>query len=435
MANESGIWLAPGETLWAAALDGAEWSLSYVGDDGTMWSLDLVRNGESLGRPPLGWYHDRSTVVTNGSERDSRVPRSVLDAIYEPLKASAGMMSLDSFTLHRQVVDVLAAETSVEEWVPGKVLRHRLGAMPKATVDSVVAALTPRFLHRQQAADGSDSYTLTLAGLFASNRTELASKIVDGTLALWRNGYRKDPRFSEFFWKDIASVAKDDLHFAWAVIRAAGLTGKGELLGKGAVFGIPRDIEEISRINDFYEFLQYLRSGQSGRVSPTAPLRMVSPPSLPSPEPGPRPQFPEKGVFISYSWDDPDHRRWVRRLAERLQKDGVAVILDALHLRLGDEITQFMEQAVMRSRHILIICTAGYKEKADRRAGGAGYEGSIITTERVKRDPERAFIPILRSPAGLDAVPIWAQGIFGADLRGDPYSEDIYQDLLKRLRE
>lgn len=53
----------------------------------------------------------------------------------------------------------------------------------------------------------------------------------------------------------------------------------------------------------------------------------------------------------------------------------------------------------------------------------------------MKRDPSRAFIPVLRGPEGLDAVPIWAKGIFAADLRGNPYSEDTYQDLLKRLRE
>ncbi len=354
MANESGVWLAPGDTLWTGAFEGAEWSLVYRGDDGSMWSFDLVMNGESLGRPPVGWYHDRSIVVTNGAERDSRVPHTVRDAWYEPLKASAGMMSLDGFTLHRQIIDVLAKETSVEEWVPGKVLRHGLATMPKPTVESIVAALAPRFLHRQQTGDHSDSYTLTLSGLLASNRTALASKIVDGTLALLRKGYRKDPRFSEFLWKDIASVAEDDLHFAWAVIRAAGLTGKSELLGKGAVFGIPRDIEEIAGLSDFSGFLGYLRSGHSGRLSPTAPLRIVSPPSLAPPEPGPSPQFPEKGVLIAYSWDGPDHQLWVKRFAERLQQDGVPVILDKFHLRLGDEITQFMERAVTQSRHILV---------------------------------------------------------------------------------
>jgi hypothetical protein len=433
--TDGSVWLAPGETLWAATLEGTEWALRYLGDDGTMWSLDLVRNGEALGRPPVGWYHDRSTFVTNGAERDPRIPRTVLDAFYEPLKASAGTMNLDGFTLHRQVIDALAKETSVEEWVPGKVLRHRLGAMPKATVESIVAALRPRFLHRQQTGDQLDSYALTLAGLLASNRTTLASKIVDGAVKLFQNGYQADPRFAEFAWKDIANVASDDLRFAWAVIRAAGLMGNGQMLGNGAVFGIPRDIEDVARCNDFSGFLDYLRSGRSGRVSPTAPLRILSPPSLPPPEPGSSPRFPEQGVLIAYSWDDPDHRLWVRRFAERLRKDGVPVILDQFHLRLGDEMTQFMEQAVTRARHILIICTAKYKEKADRREGGAGYEGSIITSERVTRDPKRAFIPVLRGPEGLDAIPIWAKGIFAADMRGDPYSDDTYQDLLKRLRE
>jgi hypothetical protein len=38
----------------------------------------------------------------------------------------------------------------------------------------------------------------------------------------------------------------------------------------------------------------------------------------------------------------------------------------------GDELTLFMEQAIERSSHILIICTPRYKEKADKRRDGVG---------------------------------------------------------------
>jgi hypothetical protein len=47
-------------------------------------------------------------------------------------------------------------------------------------------------------------------------------------------------------------------------------------------------------------------------------------------------------------------------------------VLDEFHLSYGDELTLFMEQAIDRSRQ--------YKQKADGREGGAGYEGAIITS-------------------------------------------------------
>jgi hypothetical protein len=33
-------------------------------------------------------------------------------------------------------------------------------------------------------------------------------------------------------------------------------------------------------------------------------------------------------VFISYSWDDEDHKRWVRDLAARLRTHGIETLLD-----------------------------------------------------------------------------------------------------------
>jgi len=37
---------------------------------------------------------------------------------------------------------------------------------------------------------------------------------------------------------------------------------------------------------------------------------------------------PPPTVFISYSWDSPGHRDWVRSLADRLMDNGIKVMLD-----------------------------------------------------------------------------------------------------------
>ena len=51
-------------------------------------------------------------------------------------------------------------------------------------------------------------------------------------------------------------------------------------------------------------------------------------------------------AFISYSWDDDNHKRWVSDLATRLREDGVETILDQWHAVPGDQLPQFMEREI-----------------------------------------------------------------------------------------
>jgi hypothetical protein len=52
-------------------------------------------------------------------------------------------------------------------------------------------------------------------------------------------------------------------------------------------------------------------------------------------------------VFISYSWDSDDHRKWVQDFATRLRTEGgVDVTLDRWHAVPGDQLPQFMAKAV-----------------------------------------------------------------------------------------
>ena len=138
-------------------------------------------------------------------------------------------------------------------------------------------------------------------------------------------------------------------------------------------------------------------------------------------------------AFISYSWDDDEHKTWVRGLAARLRSDGVDVILDQWHAVPGDQLPQFMETAVRESHFVLIICTPRYNERSEGRIGGVGYEGDIITGEFITSGNQRKFIPILRRGNWKEAAPSWLVGKYHIDLRGSIYSERGYQDLLTTL--
>jgi hypothetical protein len=140
-------------------------------------------------------------------------------------------------------------------------------------------------------------------------------------------------------------------------------------------------------------------------------------------------------IFISYSWDDDAHKKWVRDFAVRLRRDGLEVILDQWNTGLGDQLTRFMEWAVRESDFVLCVCTPRYKEKSDSRNGGVGYEGYIMTSEFFSNPNQRKFIPVLRKGEWINSAPSWLSGIVYADLRGDLYSERNYEELLSMLKD
>jgi hypothetical protein len=138
-------------------------------------------------------------------------------------------------------------------------------------------------------------------------------------------------------------------------------------------------------------------------------------------------------AFVSYSWDAPEHKEWVRTLAARLRGDGVDVTLDQWHVVPGDQLPKFMEEQVRESDYVLIVCTPRYKARSDGRQGGVGYEGDIMTAEVLTTRNQRKFIPLLRAADWTDAAPSWLSGKYYLDFTGDPYSEHSYEDLISTI--
>lgn len=96
-------------------------------------------------------------------------------------------------------------------------------------------------------------------------------------------------------------------------------------------------------------------------------------------------------VFISYSWEDEEHIEWTKRLANYLIENGVDTHIDLYDLELGDRLPQFMEQEITNADYVLIICTPSYKEKANNRKSGVGYEGHIIAGELFQNQNEKSL--------------------------------------------
>ncbi|MXX41423.1 MAG: TIR domain-containing protein [Acidimicrobiales bacterium] len=138
-------------------------------------------------------------------------------------------------------------------------------------------------------------------------------------------------------------------------------------------------------------------------------------------------------VFISYAWEDDEHREWIRGLATQLRHDGVRVLLDQWETVPGDQLPEFMAQAISQSKYVVIICTPRYKQRSEAGLGGVAYEGDIMTAEVLLNRDHRKFIPVLRRGSWEEAAPTWLKGKLYIDLSGNPYSADSYSDLLNTL--
>ena len=138
-------------------------------------------------------------------------------------------------------------------------------------------------------------------------------------------------------------------------------------------------------------------------------------------------------VFISYSWDNENHKQWVRNLAERLRGDGIEAILDQWELAPGDQVPHFMEEKIQKSKYVLIICTLNYCEKSNNRRGGVGYEDHVMTAEVYQKENHRKFIPILAKGSWEDAAPSWLSGKYYLGLSTPESYEKGYSELKSTL--
>lgn len=137
-------------------------------------------------------------------------------------------------------------------------------------------------------------------------------------------------------------------------------------------------------------------------------------------------------VFLSYSHDSKDHKKWVEKLAIDLRKNGIDAIFDQWEVGLGDDIAAFMERGVTEANRVIVVCSPNYVTKANAGEGGVGYEKMIVTAELVKNLGTNKFIPLIRGSGGEKKVPVF----LGARLYIDFDDDDKYDDkLLELLRE
>ena len=140
-------------------------------------------------------------------------------------------------------------------------------------------------------------------------------------------------------------------------------------------------------------------------------------------------------LFISYSWTNQDHEKWVINLATELVENGVDVILDKWNLKEGQDAHAFMEKMVTDPdiKKVAIICDQVYAQKADRRSGGVGTETQIITPEIYSKSEQSKFVAIIseKDENGNPYLPTYYKSRIYIDLSNEELYATNFDQLLR----
>jgi hypothetical protein len=137
-------------------------------------------------------------------------------------------------------------------------------------------------------------------------------------------------------------------------------------------------------------------------------------------------------VFISYSHDSAQHKKWVLQFATTLRNRGVDAVLDQWDLQAGDDLPHFMETQISSADFVLIICTSPYVIKANSGEGGVGYEKMIVTAASLSRIDSNKVIPIIRQN-GTCEKPTFLKTKLYIDFSNESDVEYKLDDLLRTL--
>lgn len=203
-------------------------------------------------------------------------------------------------------------------------------------------------------------------------------------------------------------------------------------------YDILMELEESVRINFINRILEMVEPFDKERVIPIKALISGerSSPSKSSMKVETK-VIAEEGattVFISYSWDNENHKKWVLDLADKLVSEGVNIILDRYELRPGKSLPLFVETSIKKADRIIIVFTPNYKLKAEKRDGGVGYEYSIMNANLYENQTENEkIIPVLRSGEKTESIPEFMQQYIHIDMRKDKNYDTSYTDLLREI--
>jgi len=122
-------------------------------------------------------------------------------------------------------------------------------------------------------------------------------------------------------------------------------------------------------------------------------------------------------VFISYSYDSPEHSERVLALSNTLRAMGVDAELDRYHVRPPHGWAHWCEEQLRSevSDFVLVVCTPVYRARVENRVSaeegrGAYWEGAIVYNYFYNAKGNARFIPVLLLDDAEPGVPMPLDG-------------------------
>lgn len=137
-------------------------------------------------------------------------------------------------------------------------------------------------------------------------------------------------------------------------------------------------------------------------------------------------------VFVSYSHDSIEHKKWIMELAIRLRNNGIDAIIDQWELKPGDDLPHFMETQLASADKVLMVCSEKYVDKANTGTGGVGYEKMIITSNLLQNIDQNKVIPLIKQSSTKNLPTFLKSKLYIDFSRADDH-EFAFDELLRTI--
>ncbi len=139
-------------------------------------------------------------------------------------------------------------------------------------------------------------------------------------------------------------------------------------------------------------------------------------------------------VFISHTSKTPEAADWVKSLALYLIEQGIQARLDGFHLRRGMDLQQWMCNELAMARKVVVVCDEAYKQKADGRLGGVGWETMIIQGDIAGLPPDSTkYQVVVRAPELEKGLPTYLRTRYAFHAPGPVQDPAFREELVKEL--
>lgn len=140
-----------------------------------------------------------------------------------------------------------------------------------------------------------------------------------------------------------------------------------------------------------------------------------------------------KKVFVSYSWDNENHQRWVMNLVNLLRRNGVDATFDKFETQSGTmHLYNMMVSNIRDKDYVIIVLTENYAKKANTLQGGVGFE-TLLTFPLLIKEPNKLIFILRHNGNFEDVFPFHLNGWYAIDFSDDSKFNESFKELLHRI--